>query len=203
MTTITKHNTYRTDDGFDLMFEPVEDTVRVAETDTGYVVRYLTQEPDPQSPETYANNGIFLVHYHQSLDVRRDDIVTMDDVRNWYRGVHISQEDQYWIFPVAAYIHSGVHLQLGRDVVFPMDEQGWDTSHVGCVLALRAEFPSEATAQQAAEEQLISDWNAYLSGGVYDIIQETFDAQKHPLEQDAVWGYVGLEWAKRSLEEGL
>lgn len=198
---VIKHTTYRTSDGFDLTFNPVEDTARTTETGTGYTVTYLTHDPDPQSPAEDADDSLFLVHYHRSFEVCRNAIVARDDVQDWYQGRTISQEDQYWIFAVSAYIHSGVQLRLGQ-VGFAMDTRGWDTSHIGLILASRTEFPTEIAAARAAEH-LIGDWNAYLSGDVYGIVQETFDAQKRAIDQDSVWGYVGREWAARSLREDL
>ena len=188
-----------TDDGFALTFEPVEDTIQVTPTETGYEVRYLSIDMDAQSPDDDDDDGLFLVHYHQQFHLTRDAIVTQNDVRDWYHEQNIPQEEAYWIFAVAALIHSGVWLMLGH-TGFDCDSQGWDTSHVGVVLAAKSEWSDKDRARLAAT-QLVDAWNSYLSGDVYGIIHEKFSAEKVLLDSDHVWGFVGRRYAEEELRQ--
>lgn len=118
---------YVDDDGFEFTFQPIEDSLTITETPEGYEAKYLTQDDDYESPEEWGDNNLFLVNYHRDFEVTRDDIITKDDVINWYRGDfsdyededenipdHIPQNDKYWIFSLSMLSHSGVRLYLGN-----------------------------------------------------------------------------------------
>ena len=195
---------YVSDDGFVFGFSPIEDTLTITETPTGYEARYLVQDDDAQSPDESSDDAsrgaIFLVHYHRDFFVKNDKYIVEDDLRRWYQGEAIDQERNYWIFPVAAYIHSGVRLSLGSGRQFP--DYQWDVSHVGALLVLKEEWETEEDARKAAQA-LIEEWNSTLSGDVYGIVKETFDKDKQPLENDHVWGYVGHKYALESLKNDI
>jgi hypothetical protein len=117
--------TYWTDDeddyGLQFSFKPVEGTVKEWKTETGYAAKYLTLDEYAERPDS--DDALFLVHYHRQFWVTRDEIVTQNDAKDWYAGLTIPQMETYWIYPVSAYIHSGVFLYLGRGS-HPFDHQG-------------------------------------------------------------------------------
>ncbi len=133
------------------------------------------------SPDDWGDDGAFLVHYHRDLEVKRDKIVTRDDIAEWYQGGKIEAEKEYYIFPVSAYIHSGVSLSLHYS--FPGDGAGWDTSHVGAVLVKKDEAKKKKDAYRIAEAT-IETWNDCLSGNVYGYVIDDGDS-------GSVWGYYG------------
>jgi hypothetical protein len=185
--------------GFLYHFEPIEATLSVEEIEGGYRARYLAQdecfEPDPM------DDGLFLVHYHRDFYLRKDEIVTEDDIREWYRGRKIPQEKKYWIFQVSAYIHSGVVLKLGdRDFPEAGGYSNWDTSHVGAVLVSKKEWKTRKRAEKAALG-LIDEVNAVNSGDVYLTVIEIYDEDKESHDYDAVGGFIGLDYAKQALAE--
>lgn len=197
---------YVDDNGFEFMFEPIEDTLTIEQTEEGYIARYLTQDQDPQIPEM--DDNAFLVNYHRDFDVRRDQIITKDDLANWYQAAyrtskeipeHIDQEEQYWIFSLSMLSHSGVRLYLGYTTP-PCDPGGWDTSHVGAVLIAKSEWETEEAARKYAEG-MIKEWNFYLSGDVWGIVKETYDEDKEQTDEQSVWGFYGSEHAKQELKE--
>ena len=151
----------------------------------------IFQDEDARQPDE-GDDNLLLVHYHRQFDVRRDPIVKMDDIRAWYRGIRIPAMKKYWIFEVAAYIHSGVVLSLDGSE-FP--DQCWDVSHVGAVLAAKSEWRLSKSAGKAAQG-LIETWNRYLSGDVYGY--SLLDSAGEHV--DSCWGIYGLDEAKR---EGL
>ena len=145
------------------------------------------------------DDNLILVHYHRDFEVENDKVVTKEDIRSWYRGEKIEQEKVYHIFPVSAYIHSGVSLSLHNTV--PGDfHGGWDTSHVGAVLVAKSEAKSRAKAYQMAEG-LLENWNMCLSGDVYYTVKETYNKEKEQLDQDLVSGNYGYKNALEALKE--
>jgi hypothetical protein len=192
-------------EGFDYTFEPVNDSITVNKTNDGYDVRYLTYDTSPAGPDAWADDNIFLVHYHRKFDVRRDDVIKENDIANWYRGDFSDYDGgkfpfkkEYHIFPVSAYIHSGVCLYLGKNES-PYDAGGWDTSHVGAVLVSKKEWKSKDKAYRAAGS-LIEEWNQYLSGDVYCIVKEEYDLDKKHAGYDVISGYYGEKYALEALK---
>ena len=89
---ILKKTRYVTEGGFELRFEPIEETVSITKTDSGYSVRYLVQDEDPIEPgEGDDDEGLFLVHYHRDFWVEKKPIITKEDLRDWYQGEKIKQ----------------------------------------------------------------------------------------------------------------
>jgi hypothetical protein len=170
---------YETGDGFNLRFEPIEDTIDVTKTDTGYKVRYLTNDEDPSSPSDDCDDGLFLINYHRDCWIERNDIISEDDLRDWYQGKKI------W-------------LSLSRS--FSSDPGGWDTSHVGAVLVSKKEFKTKDKALKAAESH-VEWWNMYLTGDVYGCIIEKFGPGKEYIDHNSCWGFYGLDDAKEALAE--
>ena len=193
--------TYVSPEGFSFEYEPIEDTITVVKTKDGYVAKYLVLDTDAESPNADEDDNLFLVHYHRDFDVRRKEIITEDDPREWYQGKKIPQEKKYWIFPVEAYIHSGVALTLntfrGR---LPQGHYEFDVSHVGLVLASKDEFKTREQAIKCAGG-LVDNWNTYLSGNVYGIVREVYDNSKNKIDYDAVWGYYGSKSAMDALKK--
>ena len=193
---ILKKTRYVTEGGFELRFEPIEETVSITKTDSGYSVRYLVQDDAPIEPgECDDDEGLFLVHYHRDFWVEKKPIITKEDLRDWYQGEKIKQAKKYYIFPVSALIHSGVWLSLNDS--FVEDSGGWDTSHVGAILASRKEFTEEKAL--SAARSLIEWWNQYLSGDVYACVIERFNNRKKYVSGDECWGFYGFEYAKEVL----
>ncbi len=188
---------YESDDGFKFMFEPVEDTVRVTRTDTGYTIKYLTIDSDFETPDQW-DDDCFLVHYHRSFQVT-DDRIEKDDLVDYVRGK--TEITDYWVFIVAALIHSGVWLSLADS--FAADPGGWDTSHCGAVLIPKNEHWTTKEQAQAAAQGLIETWNQALSGDVYGCVVEHYDHEKMQINHDSCWGYYGKEYAMESLENDI
>ena len=71
--------------------------------------------------------------------------------------------------------------------------------HVGAVLASKTEFATRDDATRVAHG-LVSTWNECLSGSVYGLVCETFDAEKTPLDDESTWGYIGYCHALAELD---
>lgn len=186
--------------GLEYQFEPVENSLSVKRTAQGWEARYLVRDENYQyeGPEETGDDSLFLVHYHRDYWLTYDKVITEDDARRWYQGQEIEQTAQYWIFPVAAYIHSGVVLSLGDGRHFP--DQRWDVSHVGLVLANKECWKTEEAARKAALQH-VEYLNQINGGEVYGIVREDYDKDKKQVDHDSVWGYVGYKDALEALKE--
>lgn len=185
---------------FEYAFAPIEETIIVKDTkDGGFAVGYLAQDEICQSPEEWGDNNLFLVNYHRDFEVTKDEIVTKDQVVDWYRdNIPIAG---YWVFPLTMLSHSGVWLKLGTQG-FDSDGQGWDTSRVGVVLANKQEFPDKIKAEKSAL-LLVETWNQCLSGEVYGVIIEFYDSGKNKINEDSFWGCYGFDYAKQELANNM
>jgi len=196
---IKKVVTYVSDEGFEFNFNPIEDTLTIKKTKSGFEAKYLVQDEMAESPDEDGDDAVFLVNYHSDFDVRRDEIITEDDVRDWYQATRkIPQEETYFLFALASLVHSGVWLSLERN--FACDPGGWDTSHVGMVLVSRKEAEIVSKACELAQG-LIEHWNKYLSGDVYCTVKEIYSEKKEPIDYDVVGGCFGYNHAKECLAE--
>lgn len=196
---IKKIVSYVNEDGFEFNFEPIEDTLSIKKTKDGFEARYLIQDEMCESPDEDGDDAVFLVNYHRDFDVRRDEIITEDDARDWYQATRkIPQEEEFHMFTLACLVHGGVWLSLEKG--FTCDSDGWDTSHVGVVLVSKKEAKKVEKALELAHG-LVKYWNKYLSGDVYCAVTETYSKKKEPIDYDVLGGCYGYENAKESLIE--
>jgi len=150
----------------------------------------IIQGCEAQSPEDEADDGLFIVTtrnryfevLHHGLDAAK--FLAQDGVK-----------DRYWVFPLRAYIHSGVALSLTSGGQF---SDPWDSGQIGFVFAAKSEWKYERrntkkrnSAWKAASNH-VETWNQYLSGDVYGVVVED-SAGEHI---DSCWGFYGLDYAR-------
>lgn len=168
----------------------------------------VTESDGYESPNDWRNTDIFLVYDHRQFCIEREGFDAKEifeylqncadsstiDLRN-------DDYDKYWIFPVYAYIHSGVSLSLGKDT-YPFTCK-FDTSMQGFILVLKdateeGRKPVICTEDEATKyaEGLIETWNQYLSGEVYSFV--VIETVKCPhcgtieeIEHDSCCGFYG------------
>lgn len=190
---------YYDDEGHHFTTMPIEDTLKIKKVKIGYEAKYLIHDEMPMSPDEWGDESLFLVHYHRDFWVERKKTIAQEELASLYRGEKIEQEKDYRIFPVKAYIHSGVSLSLGTGG-FGHDPGGWDTSHVGVCLASKKEFPTKDKAEKACEG-LVDEWNKYLGGDVYCLVKDSMDEDKKLVEHASVCGNYGYKDALKELED--
>lgn len=190
----------------------------------GYTIK-LEQDECPDSPDNWGNTDVFLVYDHRDFTVKRDGFeprkvfehinakeplkenYTDDDEFNMDYNDYAESIDlalkECFIFPVDAYIHSGVHLSLAGTRDYP--DRRWDVSTTGFVIVDKKEWNfnecrkrdftlSAMTDGEIARhyaEGLISTWNQYLSGEIY--YMEVLDGEGDIV--DSCGGYYGEESA--------
>lgn len=137
----------------------------------------ISQDEDAESPDSWNNTDIFLVYDHRQFYIKREgynpkDIFEYTSNIEQYKG---SKFDNYFIFKVFAYIHSGVSLSLAHN------GDVWDTSTTGYILVDKNDFDFDLQRKSIEElkdksdfdiakyyaEGLIDTWNTYLSGETY------------------------------------
>jgi hypothetical protein len=113
------------------------------------------------------------------------------DEREAYEEWKSSHIPGYEVFPLQAYIHSGVALSLGA---FSCP---WDSGQVGYVLIKLSEV-GEGMARQCAEG-LVETWNQYLSGDVWGY--SITDSDGEEVEHGSCWGFYGYDYCVEAAKE--
>jgi hypothetical protein len=126
----------------------------------GLTVR-IEQEEDAQSPREDGDTGLFLVANHRDFYVPEPGEKRIPESAN---EVVDKYTKTHWVFPLEAYIHSGVRLALSGEGNFP--DRQWDVSQLGFVFAAKSEWRLNKSARKAALA-LIETWNMYLGGDVW------------------------------------
>lgn len=146
-------------------------------------------DTDPQTPDYWGNTDVFLVYDHRQFTVEvqgydPEDIFShiQEAKRYFYNG--------YWVFPVYAYIHSGVSLSLGRSS-YPFNCP-WDTSFRGFALVKRQKgWTYTRTKAEKVAASIVEEWDDILNGNVYG----------YDTGADSCWGFVGDEGLKDAISQ--
>ena len=116
----------------------------------------IVQDEFPMSPDEWGDDCCF--------------IIAKSERELWIRGEEDIEDykDTHHIYPLFAYIHSGIALSLGREYPFNCK---WDSGQIGYVLISKTEI----SEPRKAAESLVEVWNSYLSGDVwgYEVIEKT------------------------------
>jgi len=180
----------------------------------------IAQDHDPLDPEE-GDCPVYLVHFHRQFGRCPDEVpFSGEDEAQWFlngpdkRRADYEEELAEWkddrkgwkVFPVSAYIHSGVSLSLGHG-------SGWDVSNCGAILIKDDGewFDGNLTDERAEEiaEAHVKEWNQYLNGEVYgfmidgplethqDLCEKCGHVQREYEERevlDSCWGFYGLDY---------
>lgn len=144
-------------------------------------------DQDAESPDQWGNTDLFLVYDHRQFNVERKGF----EPQGIYEHLQAGNKtyDNYYVFPLYAYIHSGVSLSVNNNS-YPFTDR-WDTSMSGFILVKRQkEWWTHKQAYKAAEA-LVSEWNEYLHGEIYG----------YNSEAGGGWGFYGDEGYKYMLSE--
>ena len=151
----------------------------------------ITQNNFAEYPDAYSDD-LFLIYDHRDFSVKRKDFKPSDIAEN------PKDYNDFFIYPVFAYIHSGVSLSLSHN------GDRWDTSMRGYVLVNKSEFNEENARVGALN--LIEEWNMYFSGDIYDAViyklnkcPECSHVKKE--EIDSIWEIYGYDEAEQIVKE--
>lgn len=150
----------------------------------GYTIN-IKQDDFCESPDNWGNEDTFIVYDHRQFTVKRDGFDPQELFED-YMCKGLNQFGDYWIFPLFAYIHSGVALSTSN-TQYPFT-CGFDTSLSGCVLVKKQEGWTETqTKAYEVAQSVVNTWNQYLSGEVYGY--EVVNPEGEEIH--ACWGYYG------------
>ena len=141
-------------------------------------------DEDPQSPNDWENDDNFLVYDHRDFCVERKGF-DPSDINELICESKKLFYDGYYVFPVYAYIHSGVSLSLSGGTC------QWDTSMMGFVLCRKEKGTWTREKARKRASGLIDTWNEYLSGEIYG-----YDS-----EAGSCWGFYGDEGKAEMIKE--
>jgi len=139
---------------------------------------------------------MFIVYDHRDFFVECKGF----DPQNIWQEIQDTEKYEYndhIVFPVYAYIHSGVALSLGNQA-YPFNDR-WDVSMKGFLLYKKGSIDMDMQRKSRPElkdktdneiikhfaKGLIETWNEYLSGQVFG-----FQAEING-EKDSCWSYYG------------
>lgn len=167
-----------------------------------YTIKVYVDET-PISPDEWGDDGLFLVAFHRDFTIDRKgfELATMQAVANKGKDENGDKDQEavdilkkYHVFPLEAYIHSGVVLAIAPEGNFP--DRQWDVSSLGLVFVAKDEAKTTAQAKKMAQG-LIETWNYCLSGQVYGYVVED-EAGEHV---GSCWGFIGD--SEECLKEGI
>lgn len=143
----------------------------------------ICRDVHADSPNEWSDDERFIVFDHNQFYVdrlgfepREISETTSEAKRMFYDG--------FYVFPLSAYIHSGVRLYIGA-------KSGWDMSFKGFVLIKRmvGSYHRNKALEQA--NGLVETWNMYLDGEVYG----------YSSPAGSCWGFYGDCGKKEMIKE--
>jgi hypothetical protein len=163
----------------------------------------VKQDSDAYFPRENADKNAFLVYGHRDFTVDGPSDEKALDVHK----AKDEWEKTHHVYPVFAYIHSGVFLKLNSADGLP--DRQWDVSMCGYCLVSRDE--SEIPEPLKYAEGMIEEWNQYLRGDVWgfdiglyefqadpdgDAIEERDYYERHGkrISEDSCWGFYGSKY---------
>lgn len=152
----------------------------------------ISRDESPESPDSWEDENLFLVGFDdRNFSIDRDGF-DKETIEALFSGQKIEDEymaervkeikEQYHAFILEAYIHSGIVLKLWNGGAL-----GYDSSITGAVFVSKEHWKTKESARHTAEN-LLMQWNDYLSGNVYALQIDTYEE-----DGESGYGYFG-DW---------
>ena len=132
----------------------------------------IERDEDAESPGKWEDTGLFIVANHRDFYVTEPGEKRVPEDP---KTLVARYNKTHWIFPLEAYIHSGVVLAYGHEGQFP--DRRWDVSQLGFVFVSKKQWRLSKKAKETGQN-LIDSWNKYLSGEVYGYTTEDPDGDQ-------------------------
>jgi hypothetical protein len=205
MGTITKVVKYVHEDGFVFNFSPIEDTLKIKKTKTGYEARYLIQDDMPDNP---CDNDEGMGNFYHWKDMGREELVKYCEALAYDIDTHEPNGEKE--NPDAVKIDKYEHSQIYYSVAGEGTQCRWDTSHAwavwlpnACLLDDLKRFKTASSRRKRCIElarQACTTINQWQNGDVYCLVKETYSKDKAYIDHDTVGGYYGYNEAVKALE---
>lgn len=152
----------------------------------GYEIEII-QDEYAENPNGMGDTTLgFLVYDHRQFYVKVDGAEPRDVYENTndkgmyeFQGSYMDKPADYKVYPVYAYIHSGVALSLGAGT------DRWDTSMAGFLLLNTEQYEEDKLDEIA--QSYIDEWNDYNMGNCWGFKVTDRDGE----DVDSCWGFVG------------
>ena len=147
-------------------------------THAGLDVR-IGQDECAMSPEDNGDDQVFIVTTdNRHFEVKRSGF----DCHTVGEEIQDGEYNGYKVYPLNAYIHSGVALSLGKS--YPFDCP-WDSGQIGFVLVSKTLNPGK---EDEVAQLTVEEWNQFLSGDVW-----FFSVLKDDIVLESCGGFYGYE----------
>jgi len=172
----------------------------------GFKINVFRDENCDSDQDWLNSDEAFIVYDHRQFDVRvkgfdpEEIYLHCREKKQWFY-------DDHYVFPLYAYIHSGVALSLSRSGYYPFTCP-WDTSMSGFVLIKQVKgwtYRREKALKVA--ESLVENWNDALSGNVWgytitynsvEVIDNEDYKEENDEEIESCWGFYGDNYKEDS-----
>lgn len=190
-------------DGFELHFEPIEDTLAIKKTEKGYEVKYLAYDDYFEDPFEYDGSGRF---YHWK-DYGREQLQKYCELLGYDMDTRKKIKPKN---PLAVEIDKYEHGQIYYSISGEGYQCRWDTSRSWAVW-----YPDDSLLQELNKiknktkrrkkaieyaRRACELFNQWANGDVYILVKEIYNEKKEKIDYDCCGGYFGYKEALKSLE---
>jgi hypothetical protein len=205
---ITKKVIYLSDEGFEFTFEPIEDTLKIVKTKTGFEAKYLIQDNDPIDPREYENLGK-MVCFHKLYTLGDKTDLNSDMFSGWEELYDHLKKVKKAIIILSLYLydHSGISMKVGSfQGYLPQGHAEFDSGQVGFIYCTEKDLKRIGITKARAEKSLMAEvevYNQYLQGDIYCCVKETYNKDKEQIDYDTRGNYFGYSEAVKELENAF
>lgn len=196
--------------GFEFTFEPVEGSLVIDKTVSGYKAKYLTIDNSPLNPRSDDNIGNMFCE-HRRYDLGDKHSYVARDFNSWddFKAKIEEDYDVALIYPLFIYDHSGLRIKIGSF------NDRWDGGQVGFIFVTKEKIKDIYGEPEDLMEDVLKNYlkkakvviegevetyDNYISGDVYCTVVEKFDENKVRVDYDIVGGYYGYKYALDALK---
>ena len=196
---------YINDEGFEFTFEPIESSLKIIKTKTGFEARYLIQDNDPFDPRENENLGT-MVCFHKRYTLGDKTELNSDMFNGWEEMYDylIKEKKAVMVLPLYLYDHSGISMKVGSfQGYLPQGHAEFDSGQVGFIYCTKEDLKRIGITKAKAEKSLmaeVGEYNQYIQGDVYCLVKETYNKDKEQIDQENCGGYYGYIEAEKELE---
>jgi len=195
---------YINDEGFEFTFEPIESSLKIIKTKTGFEARYLIQDNDPFDPRENENLGT-MVCFHKRYTLGDKTELNSEMFNGWEEMYDylIKEKKAVMVLPLYLYDHSGISMKVGSfQGYLPQGHAEFDSGQVGFIYCTKEDLKRIGITKAKAEKSLmaeVGEYNQYIQGDVYCLVKETYNKDKEQIDQENCGGYYGYIEAEKAL----
>jgi len=199
---------YINDEGFEFTFEPIESSLKIIKTKTGFEARYLIQDNDPFDPRENENLGT-MVCFHKRYTLGDKTELNSEMFNGWEEMYDylIKEKKAVMVLPLYLYDHSGISMKVGSfQGYLPQGHAEFDSGQVGFIYCTKEDLKRIGITKAKAEKSLmaeVGEYNQYIQGDVYCLVKETYNKDKEQIDQENCGGYYGYIEAEKALENEI